>query len=129
MPVLSAGIKIAQVAYRYGKTLGKFTSGETAFVGRFPPRYRDTVRTIIKGASTVTYGGLIADILKDNMGLTDTGIDGVQTGLQQPKSNKYDKTRNRYRGRSYKRKSNGYNRKRCSCAKCRFQSNRSRRRF
>ncbi len=103
MPLLSTVIKVAPVIARYAKGFGKFTSGETAFVGRFPPRYRDTVRTIIKGASTVTYGGLISDIIKGSI-----NDDGTPNGNAVPKkfirkSNKFNQTRYR-RGRSSFRK-------------------------
>ncbi len=70
--VVDIGIKIGTAAFRYGKSAGRFTSGETTFITRFPPRYRQDVRTILKGASTVTYGGLISDTLKN--ALDDTGM-------------------------------------------------------
>ncbi len=124
MPILSSVIKIAPIVARYAKTFGKFTSGETAFVSRFPPRYRDTARTIIKGASTVTYGGLISDILK---GIND---DGTPSATFQKKSstNQQRKTRNRFRGNSYNER--GFKHKRhCRCSTKRRPNNfRSRRR-
>ncbi len=93
--VIAGLFKAGQLAYRYGKTFGKFTSGETAFVGRFPPRYRGDVRTIIKGASTVTYGGLISDVLNSMIAPDSPGNGAsVQPG-KLPQTYKSNKARSR----------------------------------
>ncbi len=113
MPLLSSAIRIGQIAYRYGKTAGKFTSGETAFISRFPPPYRDTVRTILKGAQTVTYGGLVADILKGQIG-TDQG-NGIPKKVRDLSRGRYQK---RYRQKFYNSRYNKYgSRNRRPCCK------------
>ncbi len=111
MPLIPTVIRIANLAYKYGKTAGKFTSGETSFVGRFPPRYRGDVRTIIKGASTITYGGLISE------GLTSLlNQDGTDHGNAQiPRVNRSPYSKRKARG-GFGRRTNRY-RKRCNCCK------------
>ncbi len=97
MPLLSSIIKVAPIIARYARSAGKFTSGETAFVGRFPPRYRDTVRTVLKGSQTVFAGGLVSDILKGS--LDDNGMepDGIQKKITKYSPRKSYQTRNRFR--------------------------------
>ncbi len=63
MPLISTAIKVAQLAYKYGKVAGKYSSGETTFITRFPPAYRENVRIVLQGLAKVTYGGLIGDAL------------------------------------------------------------------
>ncbi len=97
--VLSSVIRAGTLAkrlYGYGKPV---VTGKS-FVSKFPPQHRQTVRTILKGAEISFTGGLIADILKDNMGLTDTGNDGIQTSQQRSPTGKQNKAYHRYGRRS-----------------------------
>ncbi len=95
---IDVGLRVAQLAYKYGKGASKFTSGETSFITRFPPRYRSDVRTILKGAQTVSYGGLIAETLMSQDG-TDSGEYAVPKNGRS-KTGKQYQTRSRYRGRT-----------------------------
>ncbi len=97
LPLLSTAIKVGTIALRYAKGFGKFSSGETTFVSRFPPAYRPYVKDALQGFQTVGYGGLIAEGLNAYMGLTDTGIDGVQTS--QPRDNNQQRKTRLGRGR------------------------------
>ncbi len=78
MSLIKTVYEVAKIALRYGKRAGRFTSGETAFIRKFPPGYRKDVQTILKGAATVTYGGLASDIIKDYMLADDSPGNGVQ---------------------------------------------------
>ncbi len=95
MVLFKTVIEVGKVPFRYGKSVGKFTSGETSFIRRFPPNYREPVKTIIKGSNIVIHGGLVADILKgwDNDDIEDAPF---QKQREFPKTRKYNKTRNRY---------------------------------
>ncbi len=64
MVAIGAAIKIGQIIIRFAKGAGRFTSGETTILSRFPPNYRPGIKQIIKGANIVTAGGLIADVLQ-----------------------------------------------------------------
>ncbi len=62
MAVLSAAIKIGNIIVKYG---GKANIGATnRIVQTFPPNLRPYVRDVLKGANTVTVGGVISDILQ-----------------------------------------------------------------
>ncbi len=76
MTLLKAAIEIGKIAFRYGKSAGKFTSGETTFVTRFPPPYRPYIRDVLKGAQTVFTGGLIADIIQNELNTGSTESTG-----------------------------------------------------
>ncbi len=103
MPLIPTAIRIGQLVYKYGKTAGKFASGETSFISRFPPRYRADVRTILKGASTVTYGGLISDALRNLNSDDGTGIDnGLPSRNAKHVPYKSSKTRRRFSRRTNK---------------------------
>ncbi len=123
MVVLSSVAKAIPIIARYAKGFGKFTSGETAFVSRFPPRHRETVRTIIKGASTVTYGGLISDILKGDDG-TDHGDAQIRKNVKYPPSQSR-KTRGGRFGRSNKYGKYSRFRNRCRCQNNSYDRKRS----
>ncbi len=76
MTLLKVVIEIAKIAIKYGGIAGRITSGQSAVLSRFPPHLRPYAKTVIKGATTVTYGGLVADILKDYLST------GGQNGFQ-----------------------------------------------
>ncbi len=116
------GYKIAKQLYAYGKP----TVTGKAFVSKFPPQHRQTVRTILKGSEIAFTGGLVSDIVKD---LYDDGVDHGNAQIRSPKptkSNKFNQTRNRFQRGSYK-----YSKRQpyCKCgSKCRKCSVYSRRR-
>ncbi len=115
---IGQAIKIGQTIYRLAKGVGRFTSGETAILSRFPPNYRPYIKQIIKGANIVTAGGIISDVLQQdyNEYATTPRIPRKYNQFQQKyspgrsdysgrwKRQFYDKQRRRYcRPRSYKR--------------------------
>ncbi len=98
------GIKIAPIIAKYARGFGKFTSGETTFVSRFPPSYRANVRTVLKGAQTVGYGTLISDILKSDDPSQQPNGFRSKNGFKYP-SSKFNQAYHRRRRRV----------KRCNC--------------
>ncbi len=105
MTLIKTVYEIAKIAVRYGSRAGKFTSGQSTFISRFPPRYRSDVRTVLKGASTVTTGGIVSDIIKDYM-LAD---DSPGNGIQAPFSREQSKTGQSYKAR--RGRASGYSRR------------------
>ncbi len=85
MTLIKTVYEIAKLAIAFSKKAQKFSSGESTFIRRFPPHLRKDVGTIIKGASTVTYGGLVSDILKDYMMADDSPGNGPAKPIS-PKS-------------------------------------------
>ncbi len=115
MTLIKTVYEVAKIALKYGNRAGKFTSGQTTFIRHFPPAYRRDVRTILKGVSTVTTGGIIADVIKDYMQAPDTPGNGSFSPFTP--SSKQNKTRNRFSTRSsrrYKNRNYCYPRKRYS---------------
>ncbi len=114
MTLLKTAIEVGKLAYRYGKDAGKFTSGETAIISRLPPNLRGDAKVIIKGFTTVTYGGIIADLLgSDDEGIGDDGQ--IPFSSTKPKTRKQFKTRRRHsrcpsNRHKYLRYSNRFNR-------------------
>ncbi len=90
--------QLARRAYTYYRP----TIRGDSFVSKFPPNYRNDIRTILKGSEIAFGGGLISDIAKDF--LYDDG--GVGDDAQIPSE--------RLRQRSQFSKTR-YRRKRCSC--------------
>ncbi len=95
------GYQIAKRVYGYAKP----TLTQSSFVGRFPPNYRNTVRTILKGSEIAFAGGLISDIAKDLMTGTDETTGGSQRS--RPKTNKFKQ--GNYRRNIPYRRSGNYN--------------------
>ncbi len=111
MVAIKTIFKIGEQLFKYGRSAGRFTSGEASFVNRFPPNYRADIRTILKGVSTVTTGGIIADFIN----LDDELSNDAEVPFQNakvPASGKYQKTRDRFTRRSSDRYS-------CDCNNCR----------
>ncbi len=107
MTLIKTVYEIGKIAFRYGKSAGKFTSGQSTFIRHFPPAHRRTVGTILKGFSTVTTGGIISDVIKDYMSADDTPGNGSPIPFNGSSTNKQNKTRGRFATRS-RRKYSGY---------------------
>ncbi len=102
--------KIAKRVYGYAKP----TLAGDSFVGKFPPNYRNTVRTILTASERAFTGGLVSDILQDLSRTETTGGNGERKRTKS-KTNKFSK---KYRRRNvpYGRSRNRY---KCRpCPKC-----------
>ncbi len=116
--IVSRGYQIATKFYKYSKP----TITGDSFVSRFPPNYRNTVRTVLKGSEIAFTGGLVADFLKDlnNPGLQDNGapFQPAPSGKFRQKSGRH-KRRSGYGRKFSKYNSNRYGRRRsinkCDC--------------
>ncbi len=116
--VIGSVLKIGNVIYKLARGAGRFTSGETSILTRFPPNYRPYIKEIIKGANIVTAGGIISDVLQQEW-----------NELQTPKRpkftpGKFTQKRSQYSeyNRSKRYSSNNYRRHKrqsCSCEHCR----------
>ncbi len=100
------GYQIAKKLYAYGKP----TVTGKSFISKFPPQHRQTVRTILKGSEIAFTGGLVSDILKDQL-----DQDGTDHGSfpQRKKSNKFNQTRSRF-----KRSRRTSSKHKCDCRHC-----------
>ncbi len=110
--IVARGGTLTRRLYQYGKP----TVTGKAFISKFPPQHRQTVRTILKGSEVAFTGGLVADILKD---LNDDGTPNIDYG-KVPKrskftSRKFDKTRNRRRRNSSANRCYKHNTNMCRC--------------
>ncbi len=114
MVLVKTLIEIAKVGIKYGQTAGRIASGEATFISRFPPGYRGYAKDIIKGFTTVTYGGIIADLL--TTGTDTTGGNGQIPKRSQFKTNKFSKKYSRY-NRPYGRSRGKYYCKPCPSGK------------
>ncbi len=98
MALLKVAIEVAKLGYRFARSTGRFTSGETTFLTRFPKNYRPYVKDVIRGAGIVTYGGLISDAL--------SGLDNGISPTAKPTSNNFRKKH--YGIQRYRSKRNQY---------------------
>ncbi len=109
MVLWKAAIEAGKIAYRFGKSAGKFTSGESTFIRRFPPHLRPYAKDVIQGGAIITHGGLIGDAL-------NTFLNGLQAPYVPTSSNTQYKTYNRSPGRyGTKRKTTSNYRSSCGC--------------
>ncbi len=101
MVAIGTIVKIGGIIYKYAKGVGKFTSGETSIVSRFPPNYRPYIKEIIKGANIVTAGGIISDIIHDEW-------NGFSPQKQLPKRDTFSQKRSTRRGYNFGRSNRHY---------------------
>ncbi len=106
--VISAAIRVATIAKRFAGYAKPIATGDS-FVSRFPPNYRGSVRTIMKGSEIAFTGGLVADFINQ---LTGTGTTGENGKIQPIYKQKTDKFSQKYSRRSVPRSRSGSNYKR-----------------
>ncbi len=97
MVLVKTLIEIAKIGVRYTRLVGRVTSGESAFVSRFPPHLRGYAKDVVRGSAIVFHGGLIADLLTASTGTTGDGVPEKQLQKTNKFSKKYSR-RNRANG-------------------------------